>query len=247
MFRRTLEGLRPTAVAERLRPLAERMEVDALALTQATYASQQAVIGVVRVATTDALATMLVAEGLLGVREQHPDLVIDIDAGNRSVDIARGEADIAVRLVAVREASLRARCLARFGVGLFCSPAYARARGIARSRAALSGHDVLVPAGELARLPESKWLESVPGVRVVFRSSSMPALLNAATAGLGLVPLGLQWGDRSPGLERMFVLDHIPTRPIWLVTRAGEGKRSAVRVVADRIASIFARWSPGPG
>lgn len=240
LFTRTREGLRPTAAVERLRPHAERMEVEAAALANAAVA-REVVSGVVRVATTEALGPFLVAEGLLGVRDQHPDLVVEVLGGNRPVDLARGEAELAVRIAPLRDASLKARCVARLGIGLFASPAYVRARGLPRSAAALRGHDVLLPSGELGVLPEARWLAARPGVRVVFRSSSMPALVAAAVAGFGLAALSLPWGDREPGLERVMTLDDIPRRPVWVVTHAESAARAAVRVVADRVASIFAR------
>src|ERR1700733_2474910 len=49
------------------------------------------VAGVVGVATTEALGVLLVEEGLLGLRDLHPDLCVEILGGNRPVDLARGE------------------------------------------------------------------------------------------------------------------------------------------------------------
>jgi len=68
----------------------------------------------------------------------------------------------------------------------------------------------------------------------------MTALIAAAVAGRGIVPLALSWGQNIPGLAQVLVLDHIPKRPIWRVTRAEALERGAVRVVSDRIASILA-------
>jgi DNA-binding transcriptional LysR family regulator len=241
LFARTRDGLRPTAAAERLRPYAERMEADAAALVHAMRSADSQPSGVVRVATTDAFARMLVAEGLLAVRERHPELVIELVGGNRPIDLARGEADLAVRVAALRQPSLRARCLATMGVGLFASPAYLHARGAVSGPSALRGHDALVPSGELARLPEARWLAARPGVRVVFRSSSMPALVEAAVTGHGIVPLPVGWGDHEPGLERLFVIDAAGKRKIWLVSHEAASRRSDVRAVSQHIAAIFAR------
>ncbi len=244
LFARTREGLRPTAAAERLRPHAEAMETQATALSHVAASGDRKATGVVRVATTEAMGVWLVTQGLLAVRDQHPDVLVELLGGNRPVDLARGEADVALRVSKVREASLKVRCVARMALGLFASPAYLRARGLPRSVAALRGHDVLVPAGELANLPEAKWLAARTGVRVVFRSSSMPALAAAAAAGAGITALTLPWGDGDPGLERIMVLDDLAKRPIWLVTAAEATTRAAVRVVCDRIAAIYARQKP---
>jgi DNA-binding transcriptional LysR family regulator len=148
---------------------------------------------------------------------------------------------MALRLSPLREASLRARKVARVGIGLFASPAYLAARGHPRTADALRGHDVILPSGELSRMPEARWLAERPGVRVAFRTSSMPALVAAAVAGVGLAPMGLAWGDGEPGVARALVLDEVPERTIWLVTPAEGATSPAARVVADRIVAIFAQ------
>jgi DNA-binding transcriptional LysR family regulator len=236
LFVRARDGLRPTAAAERLRVHAERMELESVQLASAARGPATRVAGVVRVATTEGLAVMLATEGIGALKDEHPDLVIELLGGNRPLDLLRGEADIALRVAAVRHASLRVRCLARNGVGLFASPGYLRTRGAASSVRALRGHDVLLPSAELARLPEVRWLVK-QRLRVVFQSNSMLALIAAAVGGLGLAPLPLGWGKRQPGLELAMTLDHVPARPLWLVT-AGEPS-PPVRVVADRIAAIL--------
>jgi len=240
LFVRTREGVRPTATAERLRPYAERMEIEAASLAQAARAGSKVATGIVRIATTEALSTFLVAEGLLALREQHPDLLIELLGSNRPVDLGRGEADIALRLVPAKEAALRVRCIARLGFGLFAAPSYLHARGLPRTPAGLAGHDVLLPGGELGATPESKWLAARAGVRVVFRSSSFPTLVEAAATGLGIVPLALAWGDRERRLERLMALDQVPRRGVWLVTKPEGALRTEVRVVGDRIAAILA-------
>lgn len=245
LFERTREGLRPTPATEALRAHAEKMEAEATALLQELRARDERVAGTVRVATTEALGRILVGEGLLALRDEHPELVVEILGGNRPVDLARGEAEIAVRLAALRQSTLRVRCVAKTGVALFASHAYVRARGAARNAAALRGHDVLLPSGELSRVPEARWLGSRPGVRVAFRTNSMPVLLAAAVAGRGIAPLPLGWGDSEPELARLFTLESVPPRKVWLVTRETTADRPAVRIVGERIAAIFQRVFAG--
>jgi DNA-binding transcriptional LysR family regulator len=217
------------------------MEADATALGHAARAVDVRATGVVRVATTEAVGVHLVQQGLLGLREHHPDVLVEIIGGNRPLDLARGEADIAVRLSKVTDSSLRVRCVARLAIGLFASPDYVRTRGRPRTSRELRGHDVVVPGAELANLPEARWLAARPGVRVTFRSSSMAALAAAAGTGAGIVALTAPWGDGDPALERLFVIDELPKRAVWLVTSSEGALGPAVRVVADRIATIYGR------
>lgn len=241
LFLRTREGLRPAAAAERLRPHAERVEAEMRAFEQAATAKGDRASGVVRVATTEALGAFLVEQGLLDLRREHPDVVVEIIGGNRPVDIARGEAEIALRLVPLEGAALKARCVARLGFGLYAAPSYLRARGEPRGPDDLEGHDVLVPSGELARLPEAKWLTARPGARVAFRSSSMPALLAACVAGHGLAVLTRPWGEQTAALAQVFPIDELPRRPLWLVVQPDVAKRPEVRVVVDRLGALADR------
>jgi DNA-binding transcriptional LysR family regulator len=186
------------------------------------------------------MAALLLEEGLLALQDRHPGLALELLTGNRPLDVARGEADLAIRLAPVRGAGLVARCVARSALALVASRAYLRARGPVDE---LAGHDVILPSGELARLPEVRWLAEVPGVRIAFRSNSMPALVAATRAGRGIAPLGVVW--EGPDLAVVRRLDDFPARPIWLVAREGDARRPAVEVVGQEIAAMLGRrFSP---
>ncbi len=244
VFARSREGLRLSPAGVRLLERAERMASEARALAlEAADAGEM--VGTVRVATTEALAVLLVEEGLLDVRRGHPDLVIELLGGNRPVDLTRGEADLVLRFTPVREASVKVRRVALFGVALFAAESYARQRGAPAGEEALAGHDVLLPGGELSALPEAKWLSSRPGVRVALRSSSMPALVAAAVAGSGIAAITDAWGRRTPGLRRLFTVDEVPPRPLWLAMAPEAAARAAVRRVAERITEALASLGVG--
>jgi DNA-binding transcriptional LysR family regulator len=107
---------------------------------------------------------------------------------------------------------------------------------------------VLVPSGELDALPEARFLRERSGVRIALRSSSLPALVEAAVRGHGLVPITRSWGTVIGSLEHVFEIKSIPARPTWLVMHPDVALRPAVRFVADRIAEgfqAFARATSG--
>ncbi len=240
LFVRTREGLRPSLVGERLRAHAERLEAEVHALTSAAVASAGEVSGRVRIATTEGLAARLVQGGLLDLRAQYPELELEILGGNRPVDLSRGEAELAIRISPTTDPNLTVRVLGRYAISLFAAPSYLRARGLPRTAAQLAGHDVLLPSGELEQLPEARWLASRPGVRVAFRSSSLPALVEAGVRGHGILPVSRAWGDATAGLDHLFELAAIPARPTWLVVHPDVARQPAVRLVADRLVTAFA-------
>jgi DNA-binding transcriptional LysR family regulator len=242
LFVRTRGGLRPTEAALRLQPGAERILGELRALESTALAADAAVRGTVRIAAPEGIALLLVQRGLPGLAARHPELTLELVSGNRVVELSRGEADLALRTVLVREDGVRVRKVHGMAVGLFAAPEYLRRRGAPASIEALSGHDLIVPGGDLARLPEARLLDRVPGARVVLRTNSMPVLVEATGAGHGIGPIVDRWAERA-GLARVLALPHIPLRPIWLALAPGAGDRPAVRVVADELARLVSEPS----
>jgi DNA-binding transcriptional LysR family regulator len=245
LFVRTREGLRPSTIGERLRAHAERIELEMLALANAARASGDEIAGRVRIATTEGMATLLVQNGILDLDARYPGLEIELLASNRPLDLGRGEAELAIRVTPTNDPSLTVRVLGKQPVCLFASPGYLRAKGAPKTPPELAGHDVLLPSGDLDALPEAKWLREQPGVRVALRSSSLPALVEAAVRGHGLVPITRAWGETLGSLEHVLDLKGIPPRPTWLVMHPDVAMRPAVRAVADRIAEGFQTFARG--
>ena len=138
---------------------------------------------------------------------------------------------------------LLVRCVLKAPVALFASREYLARAPIESLEApdALNGHRALLPAGDLALLPEARWLAAQPGIVPVFASDSFPALLAAAVRGLGVVPVSAAWGSREPELVRLFDVPNIPARSIWLVSSDASNPRAACRLVADRLVELFAK------
>jgi DNA-binding transcriptional LysR family regulator len=239
LFLRTRDGLRLSLAGERLLAHAQRMALEARALETTAAESGAQVAGRVRIATTETLAAMLVREGLLELSARYPALELELLASNRVVDLTRGEAELALRVTRVKEPSLRVRRVARLPFAAFVGEAYARKRGRPRTQHELAGHDVIVHGGELAELPETKWLQSRPGVRVILRTSSMTALLAAVSGGAGIGIISGSWMERHFGLLRLFDLDDLPARSLWLVSHPDAAVGGAVRVVANHIAAML--------
>jgi DNA-binding transcriptional LysR family regulator len=241
IFLRTRDGLRLSAIGERLYRHAERMAAEATALARSAVDGGGTAKGLVRIATTESLAGMLVRQGLLELRERHPDLEIELLGANRVVDLARGEADLALRVTKVDQPSLRVRRVVTLPFAVFAGESYVRRRGRPSSERELAGHDVLLHAGELRTLPEAKWLESRPGVRVVLRTNSMIALLAATADGAGISVISGSMAESELGLVRLFDLPALPPRSLYLAVHPDAAARVAVRVVADHIAEVVSR------
>jgi DNA-binding transcriptional LysR family regulator len=118
------------------------------------------------------------------------------------------------------------------------------ARWLAADAGQLAGHAVVLPTHELAHLPESRWLAARKGISVAFESNSMLALVEAARAGVGILPLVSMWGRRDPALVRLFDVPTLAPRSLWLVSSAEAARRPPVRAVADHVARIVGGDDP---
>jgi len=193
---------------------------------------------VVRVATTESLAQAFVVPAAHAMRAAHPRIHVTITTGWAQVDLRKGEADLAVRLVRPTDPRLACRKLADFGLRLYASRGYLAGRPgpTSLSGESLIAYEDALPLG--ARHPFAGL--SMEGGELVLLSNSHHVLLAAAVAGLGIVQLPSFVGDAQPGLER--VLPDVEERyGVWLVLPQANRRIAAVRAVAEAIASEFRR------
>ena len=242
LFSRTRTGLSLTSSGQRALDHATRMDAEARSLETEAAATQQ-ISGRVRIAVTEGLAPTVAELGLLSLVEQHPQLRIELLAGNKKVDLVNGEADLALRMDPLQGAALRARCLDRSAVTLFASADYLARRGRPKTPKQLAGHHVLLPGAELAGLPEARWLAAQGGVPILV-SNSIPALVAAARTGAGVVPVTSSWGRRV-GLEPLFEVPCVPPRAMWLVSTKDAAKRPACGAVIAHITALVSRFKQG--
>src|SRR6476646_935187 len=109
LFVRSPQGLSPTDAAFNLRPHAEAMEAAAGAFVRAASGGTEEVLGTIRITASEFFGIEVLPPILTEFRNEHPGIVIELVATNRTEDLLRREADIAVRMVRPSQAALIAR------------------------------------------------------------------------------------------------------------------------------------------
>ena len=240
LFTRTPEGLTPTELADEIVPLAETIEATVRAIERRAAGHDQRVEGVVRVTTSETFATFIIKR-LVELRTRHPELIVQVLAENRVLDIARGEADLALRFGETTHRDLVVRKLGEVHWGLYASKAYVARRGRPSPAGELRGHDVIGFDDTLAGIPGARWLAAhADGTTVVFRGNSLRAVLEATLAGMGLTVLPCQLCDPEPELERL-TPESLGSRTLCLVVHPELAKVARVRAVIDFLAEITQR------
>lgn len=194
--------------------------------------------GHVRVSATDGFATVLYG-GLAALREDYPEIIVDLLVSSAAVDLARGEADIAIRAFRETRGDLVARKVVDVGWSLYAAPAYLARKPLATDPCDLRGHDVIGFADSAARTPGARWLEEhAPGATVVFRATSTTAAMNAARAGMGVAVVPCFTAD--PSVQRL-TPKVVATSEVFLVTTADAKATARVRIVCNALANMFAK------
>lgn len=253
LYLKSARGYAPTAAGVRLLRSLEELArgIAALEQSQGDYDDDE-VAGLVRVATTEVSAQHLLERALPALRARHPRLTIELVTGNTATDLGRGEADVAVRFLKPEGVELVGRSLGKLWYGLYGSPAYLARHPPPEAAAGLAGHDALWPSRELSGGPEHAWMRANAGrAQVALQSNSIPALISAAAAGLGLAALPAVLGEAHPGLERALHLTSIVPRTVWLLchrdARSVGRVRATVEAVADDLRARIGRYAPPEG
>jgi DNA-binding transcriptional LysR family regulator len=98
LLQRTPGGFDVTPAGEAVLRRSIAMENAALDLERAAAGRDSLAVGSIRLTATEALAHRVIAPAIAELRKNHPDLRVDLAVGVRSLDIARREADLAVRV-----------------------------------------------------------------------------------------------------------------------------------------------------
>ena len=89
------------------------------------------------------VGTEVLPERLAAFREAHPRIVIELVLSNRSEDLLRREADIAVRMVRPTQEALVARKIGITRLGLHAHPRYVKAHGVPGDLTELLKHPLI--------------------------------------------------------------------------------------------------------
>ncbi|NTX34684.1 LysR family transcriptional regulator [Myxococcus sp. CA033] len=232
-----------TEDAEAVVARAREME-DALRLLHDSVSDEAKAEGTVRLAATEYLAQALLAAHLGELHARHPGLNLELVVGTDVVDLQRGDADLALRLIPPRGDALVVRKVGEIAFAMYASRGYLRRRGAPRP-GDFREHTVLVYRMALTSGEESEELKRVTaGGRRLLQSNSTAVLREAAAAGLGVALLPCLSGERDARLTRVGA-GVLAKRPLWLTFHKDLQRSPRVRAVSDWVAEVCRREKAG--
>ena len=248
LFLRTSSGYVPTSVGEIALRAAEKMEQSANDLVRQTQGVDERLAGEVRVTTTDTIGLEFVMSAIRSLHDEHPNVRVLLDTSTQVQNLAKREADIAVRTIRPENPDLLTRKLATWPMGLYASVDYLERHGEPVSGTAFEGHDIVCYLPYMqARRQLTLVGEPIHAGRIVSGLNSSLTLRAAVRAGLGLGELAVPIAERD-GLVRIW-----PERTgalayeVWMVTH--KDLRHTARIIAmiDHIVRAFEEAPHSPG
>jgi DNA-binding transcriptional LysR family regulator len=237
LFTRSPRGLTPSVAALTLSPHVEAMAASAAALGRAASGEAGADRGAVRVTASDVIGCEVLPPILAAFREQHPGIAIELTLTNRNEDLARRDADIAVRMVRPTQSGLVARRIGTSRIGLYARRDYLARFGEPRSLADLAGHCVIGfdrddrtfrAAGEIGRRLKRE--------EFGFRCDNDLAQLAALRAGVGVGGCQENIARRTPELVAVLPNALQYALEVWLVMHESLKATRRVRLLFDHLA-----------
>ncbi|TCW82986.1 LysR family transcriptional regulator [Burkholderia sp. SRS-46] len=240
LFLRTSNGYELTPVGKIAIRSAEAMEQSAHDLVRHAQGVDKRLAGEVKLSTTDALAQEFVVPAIERLHAKHPDVSVMLDTTTQVLNLAKREADIAIRTVKPRNPDLLARRLASWEAGLFASREYVRRHGEPVPGERFAGHDLVVYQPHLVKMAVPAFVgEPLAGGRIVARLNTNLTLRAALKAGLGICEIPVPMGERD-GLVRIWPERSSEARyEIWLVTHQDLRHTARIRVTIDEIVAAF--------
>ncbi|WP_437575598.1 LysR family transcriptional regulator [Sorangium sp. So ce887] len=245
LFERGARTVRRTSHGEALVEAALAVERAVLALEDTARHAEDTPRGRVRIALTEGLAQHVVVPAVLpALLSAHPELAIDLRTGDDVADLARHEADVALRFFRTPRGDLVGQRVARLPLAVL--GARAQQKRLARMSARELPWTAYVRDG--LETAESQWLAQLGVARPRIECSSVETQLAAVRTGLGVAVAPRALTQVMPGLVALNLpgLPELGALEVFVVTRAALRRVPRVAVVYDALVRAMRALGEAP-
>lgn len=206
LVERQAAGYRLSDLGQAVLAQAEAVEAAAEDFARAVQEHGRGARGLIRLTCPEPIAFRLTQSGILErFHAAHPGLTVEFVLSDQYVDLAKGEADVALRSGDTDDAVLVGRKIATSLWAVYASHDYVARHGAPATAEDMSRHPLIGFEATMTRHRAAVWLNEVaPGAAFAARSTSILGLISAAKAGVGVAPLPMSLGDAEPDLQRLF-------------------------------------------
>lgn len=231
LFDRHRDGFLLTDAGKEMLPGAERIENEMATLERGLAGQDTRLAGPVRLTCCDDYVSGLVMGGFRRLCADYPEVELGVETDSRRFDLAKREADIAIRTLA-RDVAPAEQLIGQRLAPVVCAN-YVGIEHAARLDPALEGSQARWLAfAHRPSMEQMVAMSSYPDVPLWGSFSSIPLLIQAAAAGLGIAKIPTYAADQDPRLRRLDPADLVHVADLWLVSHPdlrGNQRLSAAR------------------
>ncbi len=229
LFHRHARGLQLTEAGAALRPHARAMREAAFALGLAAAGQSDQMSGTVRITASEAASVYHLPAIIAQLRQDAPEISVELVPSDTSENLLFREADIAVRMFRSEQLDIITKYLGEITLGMFAAESYVARKGIPQGFEDLAHHDLVGYDRSTAIIDGMREL-GFPATREMFgvRCDDNIAYWELIRAGCG-IGFGQEClGQQDPALVQLPTDFPMPTIPVWLA--AHEAMRHTPRI-----------------
>ena len=223
-FERIAQGYVMTEAGEAALQVAEHIESDVMGLTRKIAGSDLRLQGLIKVTAPQGLSLLLLGPLLAQFGKQHPEIEIQLIATSTTLELAKREVDLAIRVTKTPPDTSIGRFVCQFNSCIYASRRYWKTHQTQK----LDECPWLITDDQMEWLPKSIIKKKRNTFRPVFSSNSVLAVREGVKQGLGLATLPCFIGDKEKSLVRVGnPLKELESQ-LWVLTHSD--LRNTVRV-----------------
>ena len=232
LFDRTPDGFVLTPTGERMLEPAELIEETANRVEREVLGRDTRLQGKVRVTAPNVFLLSPLMYAIADFCQEFEDVDLEFEQGYAFADLARREADIALRLLPLGSSPPDHLVGRKLGVSYHC--VYVSKSGL-KDR----DHPRLLGWGDRQRRPD--WMQGIPVPQIDTRHAIGDELIqaNACAAGMGIAVLSCLQGDLHPKLDRYNNSSPWEGRDIWVLTHPDVRETARFRLFRDALRDVI--------
>lgn len=236
LFDRGIDGVVLTIAGARLMQHVDEMANAAARLSMAVDGEAETLSGSVRITASEIVATYVMPKILTALRIAEPHISLEMVASDKTENLLRREADIAIRMYRPEQLDVISRKIGDLELGMFASRSYIERRGMPESLEDVLSHDVIGYDRSTMIIDGFKRA----GVEVdcdffAFRSDNQVVCWEMVCAGFGLGFNQVQLGEANPDIVRIEAAGNVGSLPVWLTVHSELHTSPRVRRVFDHL------------
>ncbi len=248
LFERTQQGLTPNDMALRLYEPASKAQRALAEASMLAEGSSAALEGTVRITSSTVTSHYILPPLLADLRQQFPQIAIELVPSDSVENLLLREADVAVRMFRPTQLELVTRKLGDSPIVACAHESYLARRDVPHEPADLFGHDLIgFDRSDLLITAARSMGFALGRENFVLRTDSQTAGWEMMKAGLGIGFAQELLVRTTPGMVPLLPMLKPPPLEVWLTTHRELFTSRRIRAIYDRLGATLARVLAPPG